>query len=284
MNSFKEFWSSKITLVNQTAIPASLHGYGMVAVNDNNGSVISYGKSIANFGAAYTATQESIKTQGSMIALLQSQVNAMQQYCMALQSQPPTPIYAQQFQLRAPNNQRRLLHCTGSGRCRGYQNPGYQQPTGAPPMRAPMPYKRFKNWHYCHTHRGNVNDTHMSATCPKPSPLHNWQASCTNMMGGSTAGMHKTILPSAAGHAPLVARAPQIQRPPTLVAWQPPLPPVNFMQLMAAMHPLVPYQAIYHMGQQPTNVAPPLPPSAGAMMHYYAPFPQQLAYQHPPPF
>jgi hypothetical protein len=95
MNSFKEFWSSKIALVNQTAIPASLQGYGMAAVNDNNGSVISYGESIANFGAAYAATQESVKMQGSKIASLRSQVNAMQQYCMALQSQPPPPIYAQ---------------------------------------------------------------------------------------------------------------------------------------------------------------------------------------------
>ena len=63
-DTFKTFWAAKITLVNQTAIPASLHGYEMAAVKDNNGSVISYGKSIANFGAAYTATQKSIKTQG----------------------------------------------------------------------------------------------------------------------------------------------------------------------------------------------------------------------------
>ncbi len=57
MNSFKEFWSSKIALVNQTAIPASLHGYGMATVNKNDGSVTSYEESIANFGAAYAATQ-----------------------------------------------------------------------------------------------------------------------------------------------------------------------------------------------------------------------------------
>jgi hypothetical protein len=284
MNSFKEFWSSKIALVNQTAIPASLHGYGMAVVNNNDGSVISYGESITNFGAAYTATQESVKMQGSMIALLQSQFNAMQQYFMALQSQPPPPIYAQQFQLCAPNNRRGLLCRTGSGRGRGYQNPGYQQPTGVPPMRAPTPYKQFKNWHYCHTHGGDVNNTHMSATCAKSSPLHSWQAYHTNMMGGSTAGMHKTILLPATSCAPPIACASQIQRPPTPVAWQSPPPPVNFTQSMAAMHPLVLYQAIYHMGQQPSNVAPPLPPLSGAMMHYYAPFPQQPVYQHPPPF
>jgi hypothetical protein len=151
-------------------------------------------------------------------------------------------------------------------------------------MRASTPYKQFENWHYCHTHRCNVNDMHTSAMCAKPGPLHNWQASRTNMMSSSLAGMHKTILPLAAGRAPPIARAPQIQRPPAPVAWQPPPPPVNFTQSMAAMRPLLPYQAIYHMGQQPTNVAPPLPPLASAMMHYYAPFPQQLVYQHPPPF
>jgi hypothetical protein len=70
-DTFKTFWAAKITLVNQTTIPASLHGYGMAAINNNNTSVVLYGESIANFGAAYTATQESVKTQGSTIATLQ---------------------------------------------------------------------------------------------------------------------------------------------------------------------------------------------------------------------
>jgi hypothetical protein len=124
MASFKEFWSSKIALVNQTAIPASLHGYGMAAVNDKDGSVTSYGESIVNFGAAYAATQESVKTQGSMIASLQGQVNAMQQYCMALQQQPHPTIYAQQ-QRALSNRPRGLSHRNGSGRG-GYQQSGYQ--------------------------------------------------------------------------------------------------------------------------------------------------------------
>ncbi len=79
-DTFKTFWAAKITLVNQSTIPASLHGYRMAAINDNNKSVISYGESIANFGAAYAATQESVKTQGSTMATLQGQVNTMQLY------------------------------------------------------------------------------------------------------------------------------------------------------------------------------------------------------------
>ncbi len=39
VDRFKRFWVTKITLVNQTTIPASMHGYGMAAVN-NDKSVI----------------------------------------------------------------------------------------------------------------------------------------------------------------------------------------------------------------------------------------------------
>jgi hypothetical protein len=52
---FKLFWAAKITLMNQTAIPASMYGYGMAAMNNKN-SVVLYGDAIMNFGAAYAAT------------------------------------------------------------------------------------------------------------------------------------------------------------------------------------------------------------------------------------
>ena len=39
VDRFKTFWVTKITLVNQTTIPASMHGYGMAAVN-NDDSII----------------------------------------------------------------------------------------------------------------------------------------------------------------------------------------------------------------------------------------------------
>jgi hypothetical protein len=50
VDTFKTFRASKITLVNQTAIPASMHGYGMAAVN-NDDSVALYWELIANFGS-----------------------------------------------------------------------------------------------------------------------------------------------------------------------------------------------------------------------------------------
>ncbi len=96
VNMFKMFWATKITLVNQTAI-ANMHGYRMAAMN-NDDSVILYGESIANFGAAYAAMQESMKSQGTAIASMQGQLQAMQQYCMALGQQPPPGIYTLQQQ------------------------------------------------------------------------------------------------------------------------------------------------------------------------------------------
>jgi hypothetical protein len=94
-NTFKLFWAAKITLINQTSILASMHGYRMAAINNNN-SVILYGELIAIFGDVYSATQELVKTQGSTIVLMLAQLQAMQQYCMVLQQQPPPAAYAPQ--------------------------------------------------------------------------------------------------------------------------------------------------------------------------------------------
>ena len=130
LDTFKTFWADKITLVNQMAIPASSHGYGMAAVN-NNDTVASYSESIANFGAAYAATQESVKTQGMTIASMQTQLQAMHQYCMDLQQQPPTTIYAPQQQARDGCGYRRCTQSTGGRGGGGYQpllTPGHQAP------------------------------------------------------------------------------------------------------------------------------------------------------------
>jgi hypothetical protein len=81
IDSFKEYWANVIALVNQTAILASQHGYGMAAM-DNNALHASHSKSPANFGAAYAATQESIKTQATSLASMQGQLTNIQQFCM----------------------------------------------------------------------------------------------------------------------------------------------------------------------------------------------------------
>jgi hypothetical protein len=93
IDSFNEYWADAIALVNQTAVPASQHGYGMAAM-ENDAAIASYSKSLANFGAAYAATQESMKTQATTMAAMQGQLTNIQQFCMAVGQQPPPNIYA----------------------------------------------------------------------------------------------------------------------------------------------------------------------------------------------
>jgi hypothetical protein len=75
-----------------------------MAATNNNDSVVSHGKSIANFGAVYTATQKSVKLQGMTITAMQSQLNIMSQYCMALQKQATPTNHTAQQQGGASNN------------------------------------------------------------------------------------------------------------------------------------------------------------------------------------
>jgi hypothetical protein len=169
VKTFKNYWSEAITLVNQMASPAVQHNYGMTAMDDD-ATGASYGKSIANFGTTYAATQETMKGQATSLALIQDQLSNLQQFCMAIGQQPPNNIYTPAQQQRPFNSGR--SRCNGGG---GRGGSGYfvpQQPTnhgfegvapGGKTARPPMPYKRYENWHYCHTHGRDVNDTHTSA-------------------------------------------------------------------------------------------------------------------------
>jgi hypothetical protein len=73
----------------------------------------------------------------------------------------------------------------------------------------------LENWNYCHTHGGNVDNAHTSATCGNRGPTHNPNASRANIMGGSTAGMHKTILSLARGRKPPPPPLPPAAATPT---------------------------------------------------------------------
>ncbi len=87
-NSFKEYCSDAIALVNQTAIPASQHGYGTTAIDDDT-LVAAYNDSLANFGAAFAATQETIKNQADSLVAIQTQLASIQ-LCMNVGQQPPS--------------------------------------------------------------------------------------------------------------------------------------------------------------------------------------------------
>jgi hypothetical protein len=250
----------------------------MPTTNDDDS--ISYGETILNFGAAYAVTQESVKSQGMTIAEMQSQLNAMSQYSMALQQQATPTNHAAQQQHGASNNWRGLAwrnrNGSGDGGGSGYQQPAYPQPgaTGQRMDYTLTPYKCFENWNYCHTHGGDINNGHTSKTCAKPGPAHNPHATRTNMMNGSPAGLHKMILPSASVCTPHILHQ---QRPPAPATWQQPPPPFNFTTPMPQMMPPAPYHQMHYMGQQfgppPPQLAQPAPPApappAGTMMMPY---------------
>jgi hypothetical protein len=174
LDSFKRFCSNAITLVNQTSVPALQHGYGMAAMDDNGGSIASYGESLANFGAAYAATQETVKSQADSLFAIQAQLKGLPQFCVAVGQQQPPPnniYYAPQQQQRRHNNSRNKC---GGGGCSGFNGNGGgypqqpilhqgQQSGGHGLVRPPTPYKRWENWNYCHTHGSDVKDAHTSA-------------------------------------------------------------------------------------------------------------------------
>jgi hypothetical protein len=132
LDSFKGFWSNTITLVNQTSILALQHGYSIAAMDNNCGSIALYGKSLANFGAAYAAIQETVKSQADSLSAIQAQLAGLQQFCMAVGQQQPPPnniYYAPQQQQRCHNNSRNTRGGGGGGSFNSNGGGYPQQPT-----------------------------------------------------------------------------------------------------------------------------------------------------------
>ncbi len=103
INSFNKYWADMIALVNQTAVPASQHGYSIAAM-DNNALLALYSKLCANLDIVYAGTQESIKTRATSLVTMQGQLANIQQFCMAVGQQPPPSIYAPTHQQHTFNN------------------------------------------------------------------------------------------------------------------------------------------------------------------------------------
>jgi hypothetical protein len=123
-----------------------------MAAMDDDALHASYSESLMNFGAAYAAMQETIKTQATNMAAMQGQLMNIRQFCMAVDQQPPPTIYTPTQQQHMSNNCRGRRN--GGGHDRGYSggNGGGnfpQQPTwfggnraGAQqPSFPPTPYK-----------------------------------------------------------------------------------------------------------------------------------------------
>ena len=79
-------------------------------------------------------------------------------------------------------------------------------------------YCIFSNYHYFHTCEGHVSNGHTGATCKTPGPNHNCSATQQNMQGGSTTGMHKTIMPEQCGQ--IARRKPQCPVPQGYLSWK----------------------------------------------------------------
>jgi hypothetical protein len=122
IDSFKEYWADVIALVNQTAALALQHGYGMTTMDDD-ASVAAYNDLLANFGAAFAATQETMKGQANSLVAMQNQLLNIQ-LCMNVGQQPPSNSYTPAQQQRMFTNHKKC-NSGGQGNSRGFP----QQPT-----------------------------------------------------------------------------------------------------------------------------------------------------------
>ncbi len=230
-----------------------------------------YDDLLANFGATFAATQETMKSQADSLVTMQDELSNIQ-LCMNVGQQPPNSGYAPAQQQRTFTNHNKRNGGRQGNNCGFPQQPtmnydgtgGGQQQNISPP---PNPYKQWENQNYCHSHGGDVDNNHTSATCGKPGPMHNPNATRTNIMGGSVAGMHKTILPLTSSRTPPNPCPQQQQRPqqgppdayypPGSTAWQQPTPPAQYGRM--------PQANTYR--QQSTMSMPVYQPGQGMMMN-----------------
>jgi len=69
--AFKSFWENAVQIAAFTAVQASTHGYGMGLVNDDD--TASLPDAVSNFGTAYAASQESLRSNTATITAIQGQ-------------------------------------------------------------------------------------------------------------------------------------------------------------------------------------------------------------------
>jgi hypothetical protein len=83
--TFHTFREKAVNIAAFTATPASNHGYGMAATEDDS-SMTSLTDVVTNFGTAYAATQESLQANNATITAMQVQLHML---CKVIGNQPP---------------------------------------------------------------------------------------------------------------------------------------------------------------------------------------------------
>jgi hypothetical protein len=83
--AFHSFWETAVNIAAFMATSASQHGYGMAADKDN-ASTASLTNAVNNFGAAFAATQESLRSNNASINTLQLHIQLL---CNTIGNQPP---------------------------------------------------------------------------------------------------------------------------------------------------------------------------------------------------
>ena len=81
--AFRTFWESAMNIAAFTATPALQHGYG---ATKDDASTTSLTYAVNNFGVAYPATQESLRSNNATISAMQGQ---LQMLCNMIGKQPP---------------------------------------------------------------------------------------------------------------------------------------------------------------------------------------------------
>ncbi len=108
---FKSFWENAVQIAVFTSVPESQHSYGMAATDNN--ATASLTDAIFNFGTAYAATQESLRSNMANIMAIQGQLQML--YQAIGNGQPPPGII---------NYQQRSRGGRGHGQQRGGNNGG----------------------------------------------------------------------------------------------------------------------------------------------------------------
>jgi len=106
--TFKSFWENAVQIAVFTSVPASQHGYGMAATNEEASASLT--DAVSNFGMAYAATQETLRSNTANITAIQGQ---LQMLCQAVgNGQPPPGVI--NYQQRARGGRGRGQHAVAT--------------------------------------------------------------------------------------------------------------------------------------------------------------------------